>query len=249
MAKMLENPAELLQVSPLRKAQHYKVELMMELKRLSQRLKVAMQDSGIRSSLIFKCANPHRYWNCVKEPKWSRFGSVAGTSLKVVERITLLVRSSQQLARIGILRVENLAVDILLGTAFIDESIKSVFPKCDVLVPMEPSPAMTQVDAMLAIKVLRNHSARFHEEQEPVLCSVEKQKENPQPSKALVSVQTKIFTLKFLSSYDRLMHRTPALAVHGVVTVVSNRPFAIKVANQSKGPMTLPKKMVMTQCF
>lgn len=51
-----------------------------------------------------------------------------------------------------------------------------------------------------------------------------------------------------MSTHDKLTHGRLALVAQGVVSVVSERPFVIKIANWVKEPMTLPMRMLVAQC-
>lgn len=69
MAETTKEAAKLLGVSPLSRAQNYKVQLMMGLQRLPRRLMNAILDTGARLNLICKSAIPQAYWEEVKKIK------------------------------------------------------------------------------------------------------------------------------------------------------------------------------------
>lgn len=92
-------------------------------------------DTRAWPSLAHKGATPETYWRDVKDIEQSRLLSAAGILLKVVGSIKLLIQSGLQVARTVVLVVENLAVDMLFGTSFINRNIKGTFPKCGSLYP------------------------------------------------------------------------------------------------------------------
>lgn len=61
------------------------------------------------------------------KPKWRR--SATSTQLKAVVRVKLATQMGKQIAEIGFLVVENQAVNILLGTKFIGDNVKTIFPR------------------------------------------------------------------------------------------------------------------------
>lgn len=60
--------------------------------------------------------------------------------VKSIGSIRLLVQLGQKVARTGFLAVENVFVDVLLGTVFINMNIKSIYSKCGVVIPTRSCP-------------------------------------------------------------------------------------------------------------
>lgn len=60
--------------------------------------------------------------------KQQRIRSVAGTPLRVVGSVMLVTQMEQEISDTGFLVVENLAINILLGTKFIGENVERNAP-------------------------------------------------------------------------------------------------------------------------
>lgn len=71
-------------------------------------------------------------------PKWKR--SEADTPLQVTGHIQLVIQLGQKVTRTGYLILENLAVDMLLSTEFIDKNMKCMYPNRGIIVSTASSP-------------------------------------------------------------------------------------------------------------
>lgn len=65
----------------------------------------------------------------VSDVKPQGLRTAAGIPLRVIGGIRLTTQTGQRVSNTRLLVIENLAVDILLGTEIIDANVKTIFPK------------------------------------------------------------------------------------------------------------------------
>lgn len=84
-----------------------------------------------------------------EERKLRGLRSAADFPLQVVSSMGLLIQLGQQVTTNDFFVVENLEVDMLLETTFIDKNIKNTYPKREVVVPTGSCPVAleTQPDS------------------------------------------------------------------------------------------------------
>lgn len=108
--------------------------------------------------------------------------------------------------RTSFLVVENLVADMLLGTAFVNKIMKSMYPKHGVVVSTESYPVAleTQPDALSQANTVECPESQVNLEQVPVSSSIGKQKTIPGLLKTLVSVRTSEIAVQLVSTNHKL---------------------------------------------
>lgn len=127
--------------------------------------------------------------------------SAAGTPIRVAGSVKLLTQIGQRVADTGLLVVENLAVDVLLGTVFIDANVESISPGKQLIHPVESNPVAIMVTGH------EENSAGIVNavEDQPTLCRVAKLTEIPAMSQAPVLVRSPVAGLQFVETHPHLM--------------------------------------------
>lgn len=200
---------------------------------LPRKSKNAISDIRAAPNLIRKSLILHIFSNIYISMKPSLVRSAANTELAFAECIELAIQLVHHITRTDLPLDANLPVDMLLRTVFINENTKRIFPRREVVVPSKWSPVSlkTQTDATLPTNLEEDQSASVYEKQEPHLCSVVKPKMILRLSGALVIVKSKANELQSASTHCRLIHSRLTLVAQGVVDVVLNYLFVIKIAN------------------
>lgn len=110
--------------------------------------------------------------------KPKRLLPAADTLLQASKNIRVLMQLGQQVTRTGFLVVEDLVVDMLLAMAFINNNIKSIYQKQEVVIPTGSGPAALDQPSKgkLETNVVKCPETSVVTEKVPLLCSVGKQK-------------------------------------------------------------------------
>lgn len=170
--------------------------------------------------------------------------SAAGFSLRVVRSVRLVAQIGQQVSETGFLVVENLAVNVLLGTTFIGDNVESISPGKQMVHPIRSSPV-----ALLGMDQHESLVAHVSEQpEEPVGFEAAKMTVIPAATQATVVVRVPAARLYMVETHQHLMRRRVAMVARSVCKAVPNCLFTIFVANWSNSRITLPKNMLVAQC-
>lgn len=137
IAAKKERAANLLDIIRMPRAQNYKVQATLGLPNCPRKVAHAILDTGAGPKLTrLELMDPP--WRAdINHMKPQRLRSAAGTILQVAGSVRLETKIGQRVVETGLLVVENLAVDVLLGTAFIDANVELISPGKQLMHPIE----------------------------------------------------------------------------------------------------------------
>lgn len=95
----------------------------------------ASLDGGTEPNLICEEAVPQSYWDKVRQMNSKRLRSAADNPLQIGGSIGFPMQLGQQAVRNGFWVIENVVVDMLLGTIFIKKTLKSIYSQQGVVIP------------------------------------------------------------------------------------------------------------------
>lgn len=234
----------------------YRVRISVGVTSQSMMTVASLFDTGAGPNLVNKSFIPrnwHRYVEPIEQPQ---LRTATREHVNVEGVIPMFVRIGDLRVRAWFGVVENLAVDILVGTSFIDRCIRGIFPTERKIVPWHSRPvsiltSSSNISSKFPRVEFLDHDGtqsevkEDDEEEEFFLCRVSRPITIPADTQAAVSVSSQGAGLMLVETHMHLAKRRCSMAARGIMEIFPGKPFFLYVANLSGKPVHLPKHMIV----
>ena len=236
----------------LLRARNYKVRVTISDGGVPAKCTVVIVDTGAGPNFVRRSWLPRRWLDLVKKVPGYSFNSAAKTPLKVTGVVRLQMTMGDATMFVGFLVADNLAVDVLFGTAFIDTHVKTISPKRRRITMtqggttgiLDDVPGKQQRD-VTAMTRDRNEGDEHDSKRPATHCRVCRKVTLKARTETPVMVRSNDSGLVVLGPHDHLLDLPHVHMARGIADVTTGRPFYVLVGNTSDKSVHLPKGMII----
>lgn len=238
-----KNAAKLPSVISMLEKKSCKVQVASRLRSYPWKLAYTISDTKGRPSFFNLDAIDPLWKVSINDVKPHGLRSTDGSCFRVTESIWLVTQVGQRVSDTRILFLKNIAVEILLGTAFIDASIKLISLGKQIVYPINSS----FVSINRTVDKYRPVAWENDLAEHSVCCSVAEVVKISAMLQVPVLVPSPATKLHVEKTPTHLMRQRPAMAAKGLCDETTNHLFTVLVAVWSKIALMQPKNMIIAQ--
>ena len=230
------------------RARNYKVNCLIGRRKDMLISKIAVLDSGSGPNLVHARAVPGRWREYVKPIQGPYLVDAQRKRITTLGSLRMIVRLGQFKALVDFIVVQNMAVDLILGTSFIDKHVKAIYPRYRKVTFYNDPP----VSIIGVGKPPLGKTDEPEEKPHPFATNTVSNKIRlargvsiPPMTQVETLVQTDKDGLLMIQNHPKMIHKHLTLAANGVADVIRNKPFRIVLSNFGETSVTLAKNTVV----
>ena len=200
----------------------------------------AVLDTGCGPCLIHRSTLRPEWLAHERPPPPTKYTGATGTPVRISGLMDLDVQIGDLRKSVTFAVVDDLAVPLIIGTAYQDKFIESI--RCTA---RRLKPINSRSIAILDTFDSSVCTLESPEDAQPKGVRVCKRTVIPPMSEVPVRVRTSASGLRLISQHERAAQKQSVLCANGLMEVIPNQPFTILVSNFTNAPRKLPKHMTI----